>query len=274
MLAVNKMDLVDWDGDVFRRICADFRGWAAALDVEELACIPISALKGDNVVERSDNLDWYGGPTLLRYLEEAPVMAGVSGGPARLPVQWVIRAPEREHRGYAGQLASGTIGVGDEVVVLPAGTRTRIAAVDGPSGPLESASAPLSVAVRLADELDVARGDLICRAGEEPRASRELEATLCWLGETPGRPGARYLLKHTTRTVKAVLEEIHHTLEVERLEERPGADALARNEIGRVRLRVSAELQFDPYAHNRTMGSFILIDEATNETIGAGMIND
>jgi bifunctional enzyme CysN/CysC len=272
VLAVNKMDLVGWDGDVFRRICGDFRGWASRLQVEELACIPISALKGDNVVERSPNLDWYGGPTLLRYLEEAPVAAGVAEGPLRLPVQWVVRAPE--HRAYAGRLAGGTVHVGDEVVVLPAAVRTKIDVVDGPSGPMGAAPAPLSVSVQLADELDVARGDLLCRAAEEPRSTREIVATMCWLGENPGRLGTRYVLKHTTRTIKAVLEGIDHTLEVERLTERPGADCLTRNEIGRVRVRTSAELLVDPYRQNRTMGSFILIDEATNETVGAGMIDN
>src|SRR5215207_2630196 len=155
VLAVNKMDLVDWDGDAFRRICGDFRGWASSLAVEELACVPISALRGDNVVERSANLDWYGGPTLLQYLEEAPVAAGLAGGPLRLPVQRVVRAADLEYRGYAGQLASGTVRAGDEVVVLPSRARTRIVAVDGPAGPVEAAGAPLSVAVRLDDELDV-----------------------------------------------------------------------------------------------------------------------
>src|SRR5215203_2085830 len=188
VLAVNKMDLVDYDEDVFRRICGDFRGWASRLDVEELACIPISALKGDNVVERSESLAWFGGPTLLQYLEEAPVAAGLAEGPLRLPVQWVVRAPEQEHRGYAGQLASGTVRAGDEVVVLPAGTSSRVASVDGPSGPLEAAGAPLSVAVRLEDQLDVARGAMIVRAGEAPRSGREIDATLCWLGEAASQP--------------------------------------------------------------------------------------
>jgi sulfate adenylyltransferase large subunit len=274
VLAVNKMDLVDWDGDVFRRICGEFRGWAARLDVEELACIPISALLGDNVVERSPNLDWHGGPTLLQYLEEAPVSAGVGGGPLRLPVQWVVRSQELEHRSYAGQLASGTVRVGDEVVVMPSGASTRVVSVDDGAGGVESASAPLSVSVGLADELDVARGALIVRAGEEPLTGRSIEATVCWLGEAQSRPRGRYLLKHTTSTVLAVLDEIEHTLEVEDLSERPGADSLSRNEIGRVRLRVSAPLHFDRYADNRTTGSFILIDEATNETVGAGMIAD
>jgi sulfate adenylyltransferase large subunit len=274
VLAVNKMDLVDYDQDVFRRICGEFRAWASRLDVEELACIPISALKGDNVVERSESLAWFGGPTLLQYLEEAPVAAGLADGPLRLPVQWVVRDQESEHRGYAGQLASGTVRVGDEVVVLPAGTASRVTAVDAPSGPVEAAGAPLSVAVQLADQLDVARGSLIHRAGEAPRSGREIEATVCWLGDARSVPRGRYLLKHMTSTVRAVLDTIHHTLAVEDLTERPDADSLSRNEIGRVTLRTSAELHFDRYADNRTTGSFILIDEATNETVGAGMIDD
>jgi len=274
VLAVNKMDLVDYDQDTFRRICGEFRAWASRLDVEELACIPISALKGDNVVERSENLAWFGGPTLLQYLEEAPVAAGLAGGPLRLPVQWVVRDQESEHRGYAGQLAGGTVQVGDEVVVLPAGTGSRVSAIDAPSGPVESAGAPLSIAVQLEDQLDVARGAMIVRAAERPRSGREIDATLCWLGEEASKPRGRYLLKHTTATVRAVLDTIHHTLEVEKLDERPDADSLSRNEIGRVTLRVSSELFFDRYADNRTTGSFILIDEATNETVGAGMIDD
>jgi bifunctional enzyme CysN/CysC len=273
VLAVNKMDLAGYDQDVFRRICGEFRAWASRLEVEELACIPISALKGDNVVERSENLAWFGGPTLLQYLEEAPVAAGLAGGPLRLPVQWVVRDQETEHRGYAGQLAGGTVKVGDEVVVLPAGTSSRVAAIDAPAGSVEAAGAPLSIAVQLEDQLDVARGAMIVRAAEAPRSGREIDATVCWLGEEHSRPRGRYLLKHTTATVRAVLDTIHHTLEVEKLDERPDADSLSRNEIGRVTLRVSSELYFDRYAENRTTGSFILIDEATNETVGAGMID-
>jgi sulfate adenylyltransferase large subunit len=273
VLAVNKMDLVDYDQDAFRHICAEFRAWAARLDVEEVSCIPISALAGDNVVERSSRLDWYGGPTLLEYLESAPVSTGVADAPLRLPVQYVIRDGAGP-RAYAGQLAGGTIRAGDEVVVLPSGLTTRVADVEGPDGPLEQAPAPLSVSVRLEDEVDAGRGTLLVRPGEEPLAGRDVEATMCWLGENPARLGGRYLIKHTTRTERARLEVIHHTLHVEDLAERPGADALGRNDIGRVSLRVSADLRYDPYAVNRHTGAFILIDEASNETVGGGMLDD
>jgi bifunctional enzyme CysN/CysC len=272
VLAVNKMDLVDYDQDTFRHICAEFRAWAARLDVEDVTCVPISALAGDNVVERSPRLEWFGGPTLLEYLETAPVAAGVADAPLRLPVQYVIR--DDESRAYAGQLAAGTVRAGDEVVVLPSGVTTRVAALEGPDRPLEEAPAPLSVAVRLEDDVDAGRGTLLVRPGEEPLAGRDVEATLCWLGDDPARLGGRYLIKHTTRTERARLEVIHHTLHVEDLEERPGADALGRNDIGRVSLRVSAELRYDPYTVNRHTGAFILIDEATNETIGGGMLLD
>jgi bifunctional enzyme CysN/CysC len=272
VLAINKMDLIGYDQDAFRRICADFRSWAGSLDVEEITCIPISALHGDNVVERSDRMDWYRGPTLLRYLETAPVAAGVTGGPLRFPVQYVIRADGQ--RAYAGQLSGGGVRPGDEVVVLPAGLTTRVAAVEGPSGPVESAGAPLSVALRLEDEVDAGRGAMICRPDERPRTARDIEATLCWLGESPGVPGARYVLKHTTRTERARLEVVHDTLQVATLQTRPGGDSLGLNDIGRVTLRCASELVFDPYAQNRITGAFILIDETTNDTVGAGMIAD
>jgi sulfate adenylyltransferase large subunit len=272
VLAVNKMDLVGFDQDVFRRICADFRSWAARLAGPEIACIPVCALEGDNVVERSARMDWYGGPSLLEYLEGAPVAAGVADGPLRLPVQYVIR--EGEARLYAGQLAGGMLHAGQDVVVLPSGMRTRIAAVETPEGPVEVAPAPLSVSVALEDEVDAGRGTLIAAVDAPPAASRDVRATLCWLGENPAHLGGRYLLKHTTRGERARLEAIDHTLQVETLEPRPGADTLGLNEIGRVSLRTSAELHFDPYASNRSTGAFILIDEASNETVGAGMIED
>ena len=182
----------------------------------------------------------------------------------------MIRAGEQ--RAYAGQLAGGTVRVGDEVVVLPGGLASRVTAVEGPAGPLESASAPLSVAVSLEDELDVGRGALICPPAERPFAARELEATVCWLGESPARVGGRYLLKHTTRSERVKLDTVHETLDVATLTGKPGADSLGLNDIARVSLRSAAELVFDPYAENRWTGAFILIDSATNDTVGAGMI--
>jgi bifunctional enzyme CysN/CysC len=270
VLAVNKMDLVDYDPDRFRAICADFRAWAGRLDVEEITCIPISALRGDNVVGRSEAMDWYRGPTLLEFLESAPAAPGLAAAPLRLPVQYVIRAGEQ--RAYAGQLAGGSVRLGDEVVVLPGGLSSRVTAIEGPGGPLESASAPLSVAVSLEDELDVGRGALICPPAERPVVARELEATLCWLGESPGRAGGRYLLKHTTRCERARLEAVRETLDVATLTGKPGGDSLGLNDIARVSLRCASELAFDPYTENRWTGAFILIDEATNDTVGAGMI--
>jgi sulfate adenylyltransferase large subunit len=272
VLAVNKMDLVGYDADAFRAICADFRAWAGRLEVEEITCIPISALEGDNVVERSEAMDWYRGPTLLQLLETAPVAPGVAGGPLRFPVQYVIRSGEQ--RAYAGRLAGGSVRAGDEVVVLPGGSTTRVAAVEGPAGPLEGAGAPLSVAVTLEDELDVGRGALICGVDALPHATRDVEATLCWLGESPARVGGRYLLKHMTRTERVRLETVRETLDVATLTAHSGADSLGLNDIARVALRCASELVFDPYAENRTTGAFIVIDSATNDTVGAGMVSD
>jgi bifunctional enzyme CysN/CysC len=270
VLAVNKMDLVGWDQDVFRRICADFRAWGSRLGVEEIACIPVSALKGDNVVERSLEMDWYRGPTLLQFLESAPVAAGVADGPLRFPVQYVIRAGDQ--RAYAGQLAGGVVRVGDEVV-LGAST-TRVTAVEGPDGPLDEAAAPLSIAVSLADDLDVGRGALICDAATRPRSSRDIEATLCWMGESAGRAGGRYVLKQCARSERARLEIVHETLDVATLSSAPTGDSIGLNDIARVSIRCAGELTFDAYSDNRTTGAFILIDEATNDTVAAGMIAD
>jgi bifunctional enzyme CysN/CysC len=270
MLAVNKMDLVEHDQDVFRRICAEFRAWAGRLSVEEITCIPVSALHGDNVVDRSEVMEWYRGPTLLQFLEHAPVASGVADGPLRLPVQYVIRTGET--RAYAGQLAGGVVRVGDEVMV--GGLRTRVTAVDGPDGPLDEAAAPLSVAVALEDELDVGRGSLICDAGVPPRSARDVEATICWMGESPGRAGGRYLLKHTTRAERTRLEIVHEALDVATLTSAPNGDSLGLNDIARVSLRCASELVFDTYDENRTTGAFILIDETTNDTVAAGMIAD
>ena len=272
VVAVNKMDLVGWSEDVFDAIVVDFCDWSRRLGTPEITFIPISALLGDNVVERSEAAPWYEGPALLEHLETVPVAPREGGAAARFPVQWVIRPPDGDYRGYAGQVAGGELRPGDDVLLLPSGRTTRLAAVETSDGPLEVARPPMSVTLRLADDVDVARGELICHPADPPAVTRELEATVCWMAQAPLRERGRYLLKHTTRTVKAVVDRIENRLDVVTLEREEAPGGLAINELGRVHLRVSAPLAVDAYAENRTTGSFILIDEATNDTVGAGLI--
>jgi len=274
VLCVNKMDLVEHREDVFASIAAEFADWARRLGLGEVTAIPVSALRGDNVVLGSELMPWYAGPTLLEHLEAVELAIEHLDGEARLPIQWVIRpqhADGRDYRAYAGQLAGGALRPGDEVVVLPGGRHSRILAIDTFAGELAEAGPPLSIAVRLEDEIDVGRGELLCPADAPATVTRELEADLCWFGSRPLREGGRYALKHTTRTVRAAVRELRWRLDVTSLEHRP-ADALSLNDIGRVRLRLGAPLAVDAYADNRTTGSFILIDEATNETVAGGMI--
>jgi sulfate adenylyltransferase large subunit len=284
VVAVNKMDLVDYSQARFEELVEEFEGFAGLLgDGREVTYIPISALEGDNVVDRSERMgSWYDGPTLLELLEQVEVSYDHPyDTPARFPVQWVIRpaAGERsdggaqDYRGYAGQLASGALRAHDEVVVLPGGQRTRIAAIDTYDGELEEAMAPVSLTLRLEDEIDVSRGEMICRLEEQPEVARELEADICWMSSAPLRAGSRYLVKHTTRNATAIVDALRDRVDVHTLERVEAPSELELNDIGRVRLRLSTPLAFDPYSRNRRTGSFILIDEATNETVGAGMVS-
>jgi sulfate adenylyltransferase large subunit len=279
VVAINKMDLVDHSRERFEEIVEEFAGFAAKLNGRpgrEVTYIPMSALNGDNVVERSLLMDWYEGPVLLDLLETVEVAYDHPyDRPARFPVQWVIRPANgtlTDYRAYAGQLASGALRRGDDVAVLPSGARTRIAAIETYDGELEEAMAPMSLAIRLEDELDVSRGELICHPEEAPAVTRELEADLCWMAQEPLRPGGRYLLKHTSRTATARVEEIGEVVDVHTLERDAPPAELKLNDIARVRLRTSAPLVLDPYTSNRRTGSFILIDESSNGTVGAGMI--
>jgi sulfate adenylyltransferase subunit 1 (EFTu-like GTPase family) len=220
-------------------------------------------------------MPWYEGPTLLHHLEHVHIASDRNLTDLRFPVQWVIRPQSHDHhdyRGYAGQLAAGVLHPGDEVVVLPAGRRTRVTAVEDHEHQLDEAFPPMSVTVRLADDLDVGRGDVLCRPDDAPTPTRELTAELCWMADAPLRAGGRYALKHTTRSVRAIVDAIEHRVDLHTLEPVPGPDQLALNDIGRVRLRTSSALVADLYARNRATGSFILIDEASNDTVGAGMI--
>lgn len=280
VVAVNKMDLVDHSEERFDEIVEEFATFASKLERNlDIAYIPMSALNGDNVVERGENMPWYEGPTLLQLLESVEVAYDHPfETPARFPVQWVIRPAtsspgEKDYRGYAGQLASGALRVGEEVVVLPSGQQTKIAAIDTYGASLEMALAPMSVTLRLADQLDVSRGELICRPAEAPEVVRELRADVCWMTDRPLQRGDRYLLKQTAKTVNAIVQDIEDHVDVHTLERGGRPEQLALNDIGRVTLRLSAPLSIDPYASNRRTGSFILIDEASNGTVGAGMIS-
>jgi bifunctional enzyme CysN/CysC len=274
VVCVNKMDLVDHREDVFEAIVDELTDWASRLEIPDLVFIPISALNGDNVVERSVNMPWYGGPPLLYHLEHVCIAPDRNLSEVRFPVQWVIRPMREEHhdyRGYAGQVAGGVLRPGDEVVVLPSGARTRIAAIDTFDGEIEAAYPTMSVALRFVDHIDISRGDMIVGAEDQPVSARELDATLCWMSDSPLQPGGRYAIKHTTRAARAMIEAIEHRVDVNTLRHE-SASELGLNEIGRVALRSSAPLLVDPYLRNRTTGSFILIDEGTNDTVGAGMV--
>jgi bifunctional enzyme CysN/CysC len=266
LLCVNKMDLVDFDQRTFQDIAADF---------PEAEVIPISALHGDNVVDQSARMPWYVGPSLLEWLERLEVAGDRNLTDLRFPVQWVIRPMSEEHhdyRGYAGRVASGVVRPGDEVKVLPGGRRTRVAAIDTEEGELEEAFPPLSVTLRLEDDVDVSRGDMLVSAEDGPVELREAEATVCWMSDRPLRAGARYKLKHTSRTVPARIEAIAARIDVNTSAEDVAADELCLNDIGRVRMRLGQPVFCDPYERNRETGSFILIDESSNDTAGAGMV--
>jgi sulfate adenylyltransferase subunit 1 len=277
VLAVNKMDLVGYDQRVFERIGADFTEYGHGLGVPDSTAIPVSALVGDNVVERSENMPWYAGPTLLEHLESVPVDEIPAQRALRFPVQYVIRpqSPEfPDYRGYAGQVAQGMVRVGDEVVVLPAGRRTTVAAIDTFDGPLDVAIHPQSVTLRLADDIDVSRGDLIAGAADVPVPRQDLDATVCWLDERPLFPRQRVLVRHGTRTVRAIVRDIGDRLDIETLQRAAHPGSLALNEIGRVLVRTAEPLPVDDYVHHRSNGSFLIIDEADGATLGACLVGD
>ncbi len=275
-VCVNKMDLVGWDQTVYDRIVAEFLPFARRLGVADVRPIPLSALQGDNVVDPSVHMPWYDGPSLLDHLETVDISRDINLEARRFPVQYVIRPMSRQfpdYRGYAGTVAGGVFRPGDAVQVLPAGRRSRVEAVDTEDGPLPEAFPPMAVTLRLADDIDVSRGDMITGGAHLPAVSPELDAMVCWMTEQSTlRPGARLAIKHTTRAARAVVQALRYRLDINTLDEHEGAEALALNEIGRVRLRTSTPLVFDPYAENRATGSFILIDEGTNHTVAGGMI--
>ncbi|RUP33503.1 MAG: sulfate adenylyltransferase subunit CysN [Mycolicibacterium sp.] len=278
VLAVNKMDLIDWDRERFEKIRDEFYEFAARLDIQDVTTIPMSALGGDNVVTKSDKTPWYDGPSLLSHLEEVYIGGDRNLVDVRFPVQYVIRPQTREHadhRSYAGTIASGVMRPGDEIVVLPAGKTSTITAIDGPTGPLEEAFAPMAVSISLADDIDISRGDTIARVHNQPHTTQEFDATVCWMSDDASlEPGRDYIIKHTTRTTRVRVTDLDYRLDVNTLHRDKSATALKLNELGRVTLRTQQPLLLDEYSRNAVTGSFILIDPDTNGTVAAGMVRD
>jgi bifunctional enzyme CysN/CysC len=277
VVCVNKMDLVDYEEKIFDAIVEEFNDFAARLEMPDVTFIPISALLGDNVVDRSEKMPWYEGPPLLYHLEHVHIASDRNLIDVRFPVQWVIRPPASsvaDYRAYAGQVAGGVMRPGDEVVVLPSGQRSSIASIDTFDGPVEEAFPPMSVALRLADDIDVGRGSTIVRTQNQPTVASRFEALLCWMSERPLDRQRRYLVKHTTRMAMVGGLDVRYRIDVETLHRDESAQTLELNDLGRVRMELSAPLVFDSYRRNRTTGSLIVIDEATNETVAAGVILD
>jgi bifunctional enzyme CysN/CysC len=273
VVAVNKMDLVGFSEDVFDAIVTDFSCFARNLGAHEATFIPISALHGDNVVERSEAMEWYAGPALLEHLERVEVAGEHEGGALRFPVQWVIRDGASDYRGYAGQVAGGVLKKGDDVMVLPSGFTSKIASVETADGEVDEAFPPMSVTIRLEDQIDVSRGDMICRPNNAPNVAQDIDAMICWMDESQAlEQGRKYTIKHTTRSARTVVKNLHYRLDVNSLHRDESATSLALNEIGRVRLRTTVPLLADEYRRNRTTGGLIVIDEATNRTVAAGII--
>ncbi|MEI6818468.1 MAG: sulfate adenylyltransferase subunit CysN [Verrucomicrobiota bacterium] len=276
VVAVNKMDLVDYSEEVYNKIVKDFRDFASRLDsIVEITDIPISALNGDNVVDKSEHMPWYQGPTFLYHLEHVYVGGEENHVDARFPVQWVIRPMSDEwhdFRGYAGRVAGGVFKPGDEVTVLPSGFTTRVKAIHSPEGELAEAFAPQSVCITLEEEIDISRGDTLVKTNNPPIVSQDIEAMICWFSAKPMPPKAKLVIRHTTQETKAIIQEVKYHVDINTLHKVESVDGFSMNDIGRITLRTAVPLIHDSYRRNRTTGSFILIDPGTNETVAAGMI--
>ncbi len=275
VVCVNKMDLVGYSRERFDEIRQEFEGFATRLEIADLTFVPISALNGDNVVDRSGEMPWYQGTSLLHHLEDVHIASDRNLIDLRFPVQRVVRPRSEAHhdfRGYAGQVAGGVLAVGDEVLVLPSGFTTTVSSIETADGPLDEAFPPMSVIVRLADELDISRGDMICHPRNRPAIGQDISAMVCWMTDAPLAVGAKLAVKHTTRWARALVREIHYRLDVNTLHSDPSVEELRLNDIGRIDMRTTSPLFYDEYRRNRTTGSFILVDETTDATVAAGMI--
>jgi len=276
VIAVNKMDLVDWSEERFVEIQEEFRQFASRLgNIVDVTFIPLSALKGDNVVEKSENMPWYQGPSLLYHLETVYIGSDENHVSARFPVQWVIRPHSDEYhdfRGYAGRVAGGVFKPGDDVIVQPSGFNAKIKAIHTMDGELEEAFAPLSAAITLDREIDISRGDMIVKANNPPAVGQDIEAMICWFSEKPLNARGKYVLRHSTKETKAIVRDVKYKVDINTLHKIEDDLEFRLNDIGRISLRVAAPLSYDSYKVNRTTGSFVLVDPFTNETVGAAMI--
>ena len=275
VVCVNKMDLVDYKQEVFDQIKEHYTDFASKLDIPDIRFIPISALKGDNVVNKSETMDWYDGSTLLYTLENVQINADLNHVDARFPVQWVIRPQSdkyHDYRGFAGQVAGGTFKVGDEVVALPSGFSSKVKSVELNGEDLEEAFAPMSVTITLEDEIDIARGDLLAKPNNQPTVGQEIDLMMCWMNEKAMNPKGKYLLKHTSNEVRAMITETLYKVDINTLNKVEEDKTINMNDIARIKLKTAKPLMYDGYKKNRTTGAVILVDEFTNETVGAGMI--
>lgn len=275
IVCINKMDLVDFKEEAYNTVLKQFEEFSSKLLVRDIRFIPISALLGDNVVNRSTNMDWYQGATLLHTLETIHISSDINKVDARFPVQTVLRPQSKEfidYRGYAGRVASGVLRKGDEITALPSGFTSKIKSINGSSGELEEAFAPMSIAITLEDDIDVSRGDMIVRSNNQPETSQDIEVMLCWLGNDEAKPRAKYAVRHTSNEQTAIIKEVVYKIDINTLGRSSDESPLKMNEMSKVRIRTTKPLMVDPYRENRETGSIILIDDATNETVAAGMI--
>jgi sulfate adenylyltransferase subunit 1 len=275
IVCVNKMDLVNYDEAVFEKIVEEYKSFSSKLEVHDIQFVPISALVGDNVVNRSENMSWYQGATLLHMLETVHIESDYNHIDSRLPVQYVVRPQTTEHpdfRGYAGRIAGGIFRSGDEVLVLPSGFTSKVKNIELGGQPVQEAFAPMSVTMTLEDEIDIGRGDIIAKPNNHPQSEQDVDVMLCWMNQRPVNVNTKVFVRHTTKEVRGVLKEIQYKLDISTLQRIEGVEQLAMNDIARVKIRTAQPLTFDSYRKNRITGSIILIDEGTNETVGAGMI--
>jgi sulfate adenylyltransferase subunit 1 len=275
VVCINKMDLVDYSEERYEEIRAEFENFAARLEISDISFIPMSALYGDNVVQRSDNMRWYQGPSLLHYLDNVHIGSDRDLINCRFPVQWIIRPHSNkyhDYRGYAGEIAAGVFKVGDEIVALPSGFKSRIKGIDHGNEPLQIAHPPMSVSITLEDDIDISRGDMLCRPDNRPNVGQDVDAMIVWMSETPMQPRKKYTIKHTSRSARCLVTDLRYRVNINTLHRDLEAKELGLNEIGRIALRSTQPLFYDAYSRCRATGSFIMIDEATNSTVGAGLI--